>query len=60
MKIGNFGLINMARSRVPFLAPPPWRGHEHPVDHLPPPPMAPVVQLRSPKQSVTRRVADSG
>ena len=37
MKIANFGLISMARSRVPFLAPPPWESHEHPVDHLPPP-----------------------
>ena len=60
MKIGTFGLINMARSRIPLFAPPAWLGHEHPVDHLPPPAIAPVVPLESAKRNVTKPVTRSG
>lgn len=62
MRFGNLGFINLERTRAQVFARPHWLGFEHPIDHVPRPPMGgKVISLHAPirAKGATKRVAGS-
>lgn len=61
MRIGNFGVLNLARSRAQVFLRPEWLGREHPVDHIPSVDVRTVIPLqpRMRGRGITKRAAGS-